>query len=235
MHDIDYQVGQRNYDFLLQVYRMSNPDKIAHEVSPIMDSDLYNISLESDSTDLYEEWISYIDDDMVESSFTYYPRFPVGAYYTGLAEKFEKPTYAGYFQLQEVRVHFPAIYADSPDIGIGLMDDNDGEPNNHLSSNTISSAVQGWNQIDWTYNLTDQETFYISLAPGLDYAVGLDTNSVSRNGFGHWYSSGNPPSSFWREWDSNIAIEIYVGYSIMSGFAKLNAGAKLCRRRNLSR
>ena len=152
-----------------------------------------------------------------------------------MAEKFEKPAYVRYFKLQEVKVHFPAIYADSPDISMGLLDDNSDEPGNYLSTNTISSAVQGWNQINWNYNLTDHETFYLSVAPSLDYAVGLDTNSVQRNGMGRWYSSGNPPNSYWRELGNNIAIEIYVGYSVASGFGKLNPEAKLCRKRRTIR
>jgi len=53
-------------------------------------------------------------------------------------------------------------------------------------------------------------------------AVGLDTNSVNRNGYGLWTTSGNPPSAYWRKWEKNIAIEIFVGYSMVSGLSKLN-------------
>ena len=231
IHTIDYQIEQRNYDFLLQVYQSNNPDNLADEVSPAMDNDIYNISLEPDTTDLYKEWISYIDDDIVESGFSYYPRFPVGAYYTSLAEKFEKPLQANYFKLLEIRVNIPNVYSDSPNIGIGLMDDNDNEPNENIGSNMISGATSGWNQIEWEHDLTDYDVFYLSIAPTTDWSVGLDTNSVTRNGYGRWYSSGNPPQAFWREWDNNIAFEIYVGYSVVSGFARLNPEAKLCRRK----
>jgi len=64
--------------------------------------------------------------------------------------------------------------------------------------------------------------FYLSLAPSLNYAVSMDTNSVNRNGYGLWTTSGNPPSSYWRKWEKNIAIEIFVGYSVVNGLSKLN-------------
>jgi hypothetical protein len=234
VRNINYHLEQNNYDFLLRVYKSENPESIADEISPSEDTDLYNIALESDSTDLNTKWITYIDDDLFESNFTYYPRVPVGASYVSLAEKFEKPAQSGYFKLLEVRIHLPYIYSGSTDIGLSIRDDNDNEPNEIIGSYLFSTSTTGWNQIKWEYDLTEHDVFYISLAPSVNYAVSLDTNSVNQNGYGLWYVASNPPSYSWKELDNNIAVEIFVGYSLVNNLSKLNqssSSTKMCRHR----
>jgi hypothetical protein len=234
VHNLNYQLEQANYDFLVRVYKSENSENFADEVSPSEDPDLFNIALESDTTDLYTEWITSIDDDILESHFTYYPRVPLGGSYVSLAQKFEKPVQAGYFKLLEARLHIPYIYSSPANIGLSIRDDNENEPNETLASYLLSTSSTGWNQFTWGYDLTDNDIFYISVAPSINYAVSLDTNSVERNGYGLWYSTGNPPSSYWRKWDDNIAIEVFIGYSMVNSLAKLypkSSSAKMCRRR----
>ena len=117
---------------------------------------------------------------------------------------------------------------------MSIREDSDNEPNEILSSYILSTSTAGWNQIQWEYDLTEHDVFYLSLAPSVNYAVSLDTNSVNRNGYGLWTTSGNPPSSYWQKWESNIAIEIFVGYSEVNSLSKINltsSSAKMCRRR----
>jgi len=231
LRNIDYHLQQNNYDFLLHLYKSENPQSIADEITPSDDDDFDNIALESDSTDLVKQWISYIDDDIIESYFTYYPRIPTGASYVSLAEKFEKPTQAGYLKLFDVRIYVPTIYNNPTTIGMSIRSNNNDEPDEILGSYLLETETTGWNQFTWEYDLTEHNVFYITVGPSVHYAVGLDTNSVNRNGYGLWTTSANPPTSYWNEWNSNIAIEVFVGYSLINGLAKLNPAAKLCRRR----
>jgi hypothetical protein len=231
VHTINYQLEQKNYDFLLRLYKSGNPENIADEISPSDDSDVYNVALESDTTDLYKEWLTNIDDALFESYFTYNPRVPIGASYVSLAEKFKKPAQSGYFKLLEARIHLPYIYSGSANMSLSIRDDIDDHPNEILESYLFITSNSGWNQISWEFDLTEHDVFYISTAPSVNYAVSLDTNSVVRNGYGLWRTSGNPPSSYWREMNNNLGIEIYVGYSIVNGVSKINSSAKLCRKR----
>lgn len=204
-----------SYDFLLQVFISSDPTEVIAEASPDTYSVLSDIQFERCSQEevTVEKWISYIDDGIFEDYFTYYPRYPTGTIIQELTERFEQPSNAISCTIKKVRINFPNIYTNPTQVSFTIQDDESNEPKNTLfTSDSYTIQSTGWNVFDIEYNITNYSVFYISVPTSLNYAVGVDNNSVTFNGYQYYTVSSNPPHEGWRKVDNNYAIEVFVEY-----------------------
>lgn len=211
------ELSKGRYDFLLQVFESSDPTEVIAEASPETYAVLSDNQFERSSEEevLVEEWISYIDDGILESYFTYYPRYPTGSIVHSLTEKFNQPSNAVSCTIKKVRIHFPNIYTNPIQVSFTIQDDESDEPKNTLfTSDSYTLQSTGWNVFDIEYTITDYPVFYISVPTSLNYAVGVDNNSATSNGYQYYYVSSNPPQEGWRQVDYNYGIEVFVEYYV---------------------
>jgi len=215
--NIDYNLTVASYDLLLQVFPGNEPDNIVAEAATGSDSDLGGILLEPGNEDLQQlaEWISLIDDDICEDSFTYYPRYPTGSIFYALAQKFTLPAGSRSAKIKKIAINLPSLYVNPGSLGITIYDDDSDAPGIVLHSVDFENiTVTGWNELTVDYDLGFENKFYISVPPSIDYAIGVDNNSSSNAGMHYFYTSSNPPREGWAESGKNYGIKVYVEYQL---------------------
>jgi hypothetical protein len=222
LHDMDATITQGYYDFQLKVYLNSQGGEPLTTVSPTNFTEMGHVPLEPASADPVEGWVSWLDDEVFESSFTYYPRYPTGATYTTLAEQFVKPLAANELTVENIRVYIPTLYTASPWMSLSIYSDQSNQPNTVLYETNFILYTIGWNEFPISRDLSANDVFYIGVSTSINYAVGVDSSSTALHGYALRYATGNPPTYTWYQQQRNFGIEIYVSYTV-----DLNAAGKV--------
>jgi hypothetical protein len=230
LNDLDTELANGQYDFLLQVFEKTNPDQAIAEAAPQSFTPLASIKLETQEEDQKSitTWLSWHDGSFEASRYFPPPdtggRVPLGYYTTmlGLATRFDRPANVSSCIIKKIRLHIQTIRT-AAQLMFSLYDEENELPDAIIYEHGSSiDLVEGWNEIDLDYDVTLYDHFYVYITASSAYDLSLDTsgNLPSKVNYSYQYTYQTVPDPdlmhtySWPEFTGgNHAIDIMVEYT----------------------
>ncbi|MBN2355653.1 choice-of-anchor H family protein [candidate division KSB1 bacterium] len=212
------QLAHGNYDFLMQVFASSNPDRVIAEASGATYTDLKNLHLETSSEDknLLTAWLTRTD-GIFEGGLVYFG-LTDGLAKAWYAISLNQPANAVTCQIKKIRI---SVDSDPGDVKLrvwGRLENAiTGDSNLEIYSptNTVNLNT-GWNSFDVNIDVTPHSNFYVGYLqtqpskPRVSYST-----EYAQGVFGH--SNYYKNNSWNRVRTYEFGIEAFVEYTIATG------------------